>query len=81
MSVIDNIERHATKYIGYIAAVAGAITLMDKELVIRTLGPNAPDWALLITGGLAIFRGHQRTAKEKRLARAVSDINQQTGVN
>lgn len=57
---------HGTKIIGYIAAIAGAIAVADKELVARTLGPDVVDWALLITGILALARGHQNTAREKR---------------
>jgi hypothetical protein len=56
--LIHLLSNHGTKIIGYVAAAAGALTLMDKAMVIKLLGPTAPDWALLIAGVLAIFRGH-----------------------
>ncbi len=62
------IEKHGTKIIGYIAAIAGFVAVADKDLIARTLGPHAVDWALLITGILALARGHQVTAKDKREA-------------
>jgi len=49
---------HATKILGYATAIAGAIAVMDPKLVADTLGPNAVRWALLISGILAIVRGH-----------------------
>ena len=49
---------HLTKVIGYAAAAAGAIAVMDPALVVRTLGPDATEWALLITGFAALVRGH-----------------------
>lgn len=60
------LDNHGTKVLGYVVSAAAIVTLMDKELVIRTLGPTAPDWALLIAGLGAIGRGHQVTAREKR---------------
>lgn len=81
MTTLENIEKHATKYIGYIAAVAGGIAIMDKELVLRTLGPDASDWALLITGVLALTRGHLKTRKEKKLEADIAKINQEGGIS
>jgi hypothetical protein len=63
--LFDFLNNHGTKIIGYIAAIAGGIAVADKELVARTLGSDATDWALLITGILALLRGHQSTAREK----------------
>lgn len=55
---VDLLRMHGTKIIGYVAAVAGAVSVMDPKLVAETLGPHATQWALLITGVSAIVRGH-----------------------
>jgi hypothetical protein len=77
--LIELLSNHGTKFIGYFAMIAAGIAIADKDLVIRTLGPTASDWALLITGVLAAVRGHQSTAKEKAVDKAVSQIEQQRG--
>jgi hypothetical protein len=70
--LISFISNHGTKVLGWLAAIAGGIAVADKDLVLRTLGPNASDWALLITGIAAIIRGHQSTATEKAAKAASS---------
>jgi hypothetical protein len=56
-AVIGALRMHATEILGYVAAAAGAVAVMDPVLVAATLGPHAAQWALLITGVLAIVRG------------------------
>ena len=51
-------REHLTKVLGYVAAAAGALSVMDPKLVADTLGPGAVRWALLVTGVLAVVRGH-----------------------
>ena len=61
-------RHHGTKLLGYIQVGAGAITVMDQQLVTDLLGANALRWALLISGVLTAVRGHTNTAAIKRAA-------------
>lgn len=51
-------RNHGTKILGYITVAAGAVAVMDAQLVAETLGPNAVRWALLISGFATALRGH-----------------------
>lgn len=62
---IAKVGTAASTFIGYVATAAGAITLMDKALVARTLGPAAMDWALLLAGVLGVFTGHALVRSQK----------------
>lgn len=55
---LDWLDRRSSLLIGYIGSTAGAIALMDHDLVMRTLGPDAASWALLIAGVLGVLHGH-----------------------
>lgn len=70
--LIRLLNDHGTKILGYVGIVAGVIAVSDKELVLRTLGPAASDWAVLILGVGAAIRGHQATRAEKRAAEPVT---------
>ena len=57
-------HNHLTKILGYAQIAAGAIVVMDPQLVADTLGPNAIRWALVVSGVLTALRGHtSRPAK------------------
>lgn len=62
--------------IGYVATAAGAVTLMDKALVARTLGPAAMDWALLLAGVLGVFTGHALVRSRKQIRELEEQVSQ-----
>lgn len=66
MNAIELFREHGTKVIGYITVAAGAIAVMDPQLVADTLGPNAVRWALVVTGVLTALRGHTNTIRARQ---------------
>lgn len=58
-------RQNGTKIIGYVTIAAGFIAVVDPALVTSLLGPNAPRWALLVSGLLTAMRGHTNTAAIK----------------
>lgn len=61
--MIELWREHGTKLLGYLQIIAGAIAVMDQQLVTDTLGPSAIRWALLLTGVLTALRGHTNTIR------------------
>lgn len=59
-------RHHGTKILGYATTAAGAIAVMDPELVTHTLGTSVLRWSLLATGILTAIRGHGNTARIKQ---------------
>ena len=57
-AVVNAWRNHGTKILGYAAIAVSTVPLMDKQLVLETLGPNAMSWCLLISGILTAVRGH-----------------------
>lgn len=47
-------RNHATKILGYIQIIAGAVAVADPSLV----GPDTIRWAIFVTGVLTALRGH-----------------------
>jgi hypothetical protein len=59
--LVDLWRNHGTKILGYAAIAVSTVPLMDRQLVLDTLGPNAISWCLLISGVLTAARGHTNT--------------------
>lgn len=57
-AIVNAWRNHGTKILGYAAIAVSTVPLMDKQLVLDTLGPNAMSWCLLISGILTAVRGH-----------------------
>lgn len=57
-TVVNAWRNHGTKILGYAAIAVSTIPLMDRQLVLDTLGPNAMSWCLLISGVMTAVRGH-----------------------
>ena len=69
MSLRNIWRHHGTKILGYAQVLAGAIAIMDQQLVNDVLGPHALRWALFASGILTALRGHGNTARIKEQQR------------
>lgn len=66
-------RNHGTKLLGYLTAIAGAVSVMDPKLVADTLGPHAMQWALLISGVATLARGHTNTLRARSEALSTTE--------
>jgi hypothetical protein len=71
-ALLDFLNTHGTKIIGYLAVVLGYLATADQVLVTELLGEKFSRWALLIFGILTAARGHQNTAREKAAEKAAT---------